>query len=192
MGDVDEGDADLALDRLQLHLHLLAQLQVERSERLVEQQHLGPVDDRPRQRHPLPLAAGEFARLALRVAGQADHLQGLVAAADALGLVHTGHPEAVGDVLADGHVREKGVVLEDGVDRPVVGRHAADLLARELDRAVAGVLEAGDHPQRRRLAGAGRAEQGKELAALDLEVYSRNGLDLAVMLGEACEADVGR
>ena len=39
VGDVEERDPDLALDRLQLDLHLLAQLQVERAERLVEQQH---------------------------------------------------------------------------------------------------------------------------------------------------------
>jgi len=34
VGDVDERDADLALDPLQLDLHLLAQLQVQRAERL--------------------------------------------------------------------------------------------------------------------------------------------------------------
>ena len=39
VGDEDEGDADLALDRLQLDLHLLAQLEVERAQRLVQQQH---------------------------------------------------------------------------------------------------------------------------------------------------------
>ena len=166
VGDVDEGDADLALDRLQLDLHLLAQLQVEGAERLVEQQHLGPVDDRPRQRHPLALAAGELARLALGVAGQAHHLQRLVAALGPLGLVHPGHLQPVGDVVADGHVREQGVVLEDGVDGAVVGRHAADVLAGQLDRAAAGILEAGDHPQRRRLAGAGGPEHREELAAL--------------------------
>ena len=38
--DVDERDAEVALQRLQEDLHLLAQLQVERAERLVEQQHL--------------------------------------------------------------------------------------------------------------------------------------------------------
>src|SRR5215472_2500844 len=37
VGDVDEGDANLFLDLLQLDLHLLAQLEVQRSERLVEQ-----------------------------------------------------------------------------------------------------------------------------------------------------------
>ena len=40
VGDEHEGDADLALDLLQLDLHLPAQLEVERAERLVEQQHL--------------------------------------------------------------------------------------------------------------------------------------------------------
>ena len=38
--DHDEGDADVALDRLELDLHGLAELQVQRAERLVEQQHL--------------------------------------------------------------------------------------------------------------------------------------------------------
>ncbi|HEY6017040.1 MAG TPA: coproporphyrinogen III oxidase [Gaiellaceae bacterium] len=47
------------LDPLQLQLHLLAQLQVERAERLVEQEHARPVDERPRERDPLLLAAGE-------------------------------------------------------------------------------------------------------------------------------------
>ena len=43
VGDVDEGDADPFLDALQLDLHLLAQLQVEGTERLVEEEHLRPV-----------------------------------------------------------------------------------------------------------------------------------------------------
>ena len=38
VGDEDERDPDLALDPLELELHRLAQLEVERGERLVEQQ----------------------------------------------------------------------------------------------------------------------------------------------------------
>ena len=49
------------LDRLELDLHLLAELQVERAERLVEEQHAGPVHERPGERHALALAAGELA-----------------------------------------------------------------------------------------------------------------------------------
>ena len=59
---VDERDADLLLDPLELDLHLLAQLEVERAERLVEQQHLRAVDDRAGERDALALAAGELRR----------------------------------------------------------------------------------------------------------------------------------
>jgi hypothetical protein len=44
VGDVDEGQPDLGLDPLELDLHLAAQLEVQRAERLVEQEHLGAVD----------------------------------------------------------------------------------------------------------------------------------------------------
>ena len=84
MRDVDEGDPDVALDLLELDLHLLAQLQVERAERLVEQQDARAVDDRARERDALALAARELGRLAVAVAGQADHLERLVAALGAL------------------------------------------------------------------------------------------------------------
>ena len=65
--DVDERDADLALDRLQLDLHLLAELQVERAQRLVEEQYPRLVHDRARERDALALAARELRRLAVAV-----------------------------------------------------------------------------------------------------------------------------
>ena len=63
----------LLLERAQLLLHLLAQLEVERPERLVEQQHARAVDERAGERHALALAAGELARPAVLVAAQAHH-----------------------------------------------------------------------------------------------------------------------
>src|SRR6185437_12682669 len=64
VGDVDEGDPDLALDPLELELHLLAKLGVERAQGLIEEEYLGLVEDRPGQRDPLALAAGQLHRLA--------------------------------------------------------------------------------------------------------------------------------
>ena len=55
-------------------------------------------------------------------------------------------------------------MLEDRVDVPPVRRDAGDRLAGEVDLALGGLLEAGDHPQRRRLAAAGRAEERVERA----------------------------
>ena len=65
VGDDDEGEAELLLQVHQFELGLLAQLLVERAERLVEQQHLRPLGDRAGERHALALAAGELVRLAL-------------------------------------------------------------------------------------------------------------------------------
>ena len=66
MRDVDERDPDLVLDPLQLELHLLAELEVERAERLVEEQHARVVDERAAEGDALLLPARELPRLALR------------------------------------------------------------------------------------------------------------------------------
>ena len=57
VGDEEERDADVALDLLELDLHLSAQFEVERPERLIQEQHLRPVHEGPGQRDPLSLAA---------------------------------------------------------------------------------------------------------------------------------------
>ena len=81
MGDVHERDPDVLLDPLELDLQLLAQAQVERAERLVEQQRARAVDQRAGERDALRLAAGELAGLAL---GQVAELHELQRVADAL------------------------------------------------------------------------------------------------------------
>jgi hypothetical protein len=64
-------------------------------------------------------------------------------------------------------MREQRVVLEDGVHAPLERRQVGDLGLADVDRAGGDLLEAADHPQRRGLAAARRAEQGEELAVLD-------------------------
>ena len=78
-----ERDSDFPLDPLELELHLLAELQVERPEWLVQQEHLGLVDDRPGERDALPLPARELARLAGPVFGKPHHRQRLLGRAAA-------------------------------------------------------------------------------------------------------------
>ena len=62
----------LALQRLEFETCLLAQLAVERGERLVEQQHLGAFGKRARERDALALASGKLIRLAAREPGELD------------------------------------------------------------------------------------------------------------------------
>ena len=62
VGHEHERRADLAMDPRQLGLHLLAELEVEGAERLVEQQHGRPLGQGPGQRDPLLLPAGHLGR----------------------------------------------------------------------------------------------------------------------------------
>ena len=94
-----------------------------------------------------------------------------------------------GRVLLDVEVRKQRVALEDGVDRPAVRRQAGDLGVAEPDPSLGRPLEAGDHPQRRRLAAAARAEQREELAGLDeeVDVGDRRRLRPRVLLGDRAQ-----
>ena len=166
VGDIDEGDAHLLLDALELDLHVLAELQVEGAQGLVQKQYLGPVDKGPGDGHPLLLAAGELVRPPVLKALEADGLQHLqhpladLLLGDLDGLFRVVgvrallHPEAEGHVLKNVQVREEGVLLEDGVDLPLVGRNVIDPHTVEEHVAAGGRREAADDPQRRGLAAA--------------------------------------
>ena len=169
MGDVDEGDPEVALQPLDEELHLLSELQVEGAERLVEQEHARAVDERASQGDPLCLAAGELLRLALLVASELHELEDLPDPGLEVSSLDAAAAEAEGDVLEDREVREERVALKDGVDVPLVRRAAGDIGVAEVDRACGRLLEAADHPERRRLAAARGAEQGEETAMFDRE-----------------------
>ena len=190
VGHEDEGDPDLLLDALELDLHLLAQLQVECAERLVEQQDRRPVDERPGERHTLGLATGQLGRLATLVAWELDQIEHLRDPGPDLRIADLGAPQPESHVLVDRQVREQRVVLEDGVDVPLVRRQPGNVLALELDQAGGRCLEPADHPQRRRLAAAGWAKEREEFPGLDLEVDVVDDHGLAVALDDIDKADV--
>ena len=169
VGDVDEGDPDLGLDPLELDLHLAAQLEVERAERLVEEQHLRLVDQRPGQRDALLLAAGELGRAALARARPARRAPASRSTWSSTSLLPCA-TQAEGDVVGDRQVREQRVALEHRVDRAPVGLEPGDVVVAERDGARGGLLEPGHHPQGRGLAAAGRAEQREERALRDGQV----------------------
>ena len=60
MGHKEKCDAEVLLQQLELALHFDAQVGIERRERLVEQQHFGAIDQRPRQRHSLLLSSADL------------------------------------------------------------------------------------------------------------------------------------
>ena len=182
--------------------------------RLVEHQHLGPRQERHRQRDALHLAAGQLMRVAgqeLVVVGQTDLAQpgpgpveALLGRADAVQL------QQLDDLSADADRRVEGGA---GVLRHVRDLHAADLadlLPRQLEdvlalehdlaaldeRAAPGVGE--QRRARGRLARAGLADQADHLAGAQLDVDLVDDVESAPgerdsQVGDgAARLDVGR
>ena len=109
MRDVHEGRADLAVDLRQLDLQALAELQVERAERLVEQEHRRTLDERAGDGDALLLTARQLRRCAVAKPLEPDEGQRLGGAAGRCGPLDAVHLQTEGDVVEHRHVREERV-----------------------------------------------------------------------------------
>src|SRR5207247_3547014 len=90
--------------------------------------------------------------------------------------MHALRLQAEGNVVADAHPGEDALFLEHHRVQWALSAPAA-CVARDLDSPAGPPLEAGQNAQERRLAAARRADDAEELAALDLQVESRQGID---------------
>ena len=129
MRDVDECRAELVLDALQLVLHLPPQLDVERPERLVEQQGRRAIDERPRKRDPLLLPPGKLPRPPALKSFERDDPHQLSDPRSLVGTRHTLYLEPERDVVVDRHMRKERVLLEDHVHRALVRRDSRNVVA---------------------------------------------------------------
>ena len=147
MGDEHESDAEIALQGLQLDLHLFAQLQIEGAQRLVEEENLGLVHKRTGQCHALALAAGQLRRAPAAIGWKCDERQCLLGLGIALRLFDAFDHQAVANVFENRHVREQGIVLEHRVDVAPIRGDTFRRGAEDFDVAGGGLLEPGDQPQ---------------------------------------------
>ena len=123
MRDVHGGDAELALQVLELLPELVPELGIQVGQRLVQQEDLGPQHQRPGHGHALLLATGQLGNVLVQlliaelhpardVAHQVVRLSGFFFP----------HPQPEGDVLPDAHAGEQGIVLEHHAHLPLVAR----------------------------------------------------------------------
>lgn len=159
---------------------------VKRAEGFVHQEQVGVEGERAGDGGALLHAAGKLPGIFLAETGEIDEVE---RALDARLLVRrrVAHDfERQGDVLFDGAPGiERG-----GLEDIAVGAALAGLLGRQAvdgDRAGCRLFEIGDDPQERRLAAAGRADEGDEIALLDGEVHAGQRRDGAIggLEGEA-------
>ena len=124
--------------------------------RLVEDQQVGPAQQRARQQHTLQLAAGQLAELLM---------------ADGFGVdVSENLGDGIGAGAAPQHQEALNRHRDDGVDVEAL-RHIADAqILATMHRAAIGLLEAQQHAHQRRLAGAVEPDERDDLALADVEV----------------------
>ncbi len=164
-GDLGEARLDLAFG-----------LGVECRGGLVENQDLRRLEHDPGDRDALLLAARQFeAALAdhgFVPVGQArDEIMDVGAPCRGLDFGAAGAGAAIGDVVVDGVVEQHGVLRHDADRAPeAVLRHAADILAVDLDCAVIDIVEAEQQARDRRFAGAARSDDGERGAGRHREI----------------------
>ena len=176
---VDEGDADFLLQIDQLDLHFLAQLRVERGQRLVEQQHGRMGDQRARDGHPLLLAAGKLVRIALAEARQSDIFERLLHLAGNRRRRRLRHLQWKRNVALHRHMRKQRIALEYRAYRPFFGRPLGEVHAVEHDAPAIGQVESCNHAQQGGLAAAGGPEQREKLAGFDVDADAVDRGELA-------------
>ncbi len=189
VGHEQGGDAHHDLDPPDLLAELAAHLGVQRGERLVEQQDAGLDRECPSERHALLLAARHLVRVLVRLVAQAHHVERLLGLALAGGAVHAAQTQAVGHVVARGHVGEQAVRLEHDAHVPLVGGHPGDVPAAHQDPALVHLVQAAERPQGGGLAAAGRAEQRDELARGDVDGQALERVHRAVPAVHVLEDD---
>ena len=164
---------------------LLAHPRVERAERLVEQQDLRVDGECACQSHALALSARKLCWIPLCQPLELDELEQLVDTLVDLCTRPATYLEAEGDVVAHGHVLERGVMLEDEADAAFLRWPRGHVVAVEQDGPRVGTLEPGDHSQKRRLPAPARPEQRGQRSGrhLDGNIVQRD--EVAEALGDS-------
>ena len=150
---------------------------IEAAQRLVVQCAPRFDDDGATHGHPPTLAAGERSRQTVQQFLQAQHRRGGPDPAPDLVALDAARDGPERQVAPDRQVWVQRVFLEDHGDVAIARRHSGGRSPVEPDRSAGDLFEAGDEPQQRRLAAAGRTQHGDDLGVSDvqIEVAERNG-----------------
>ena len=180
VGDEHGGEAEPAVQLVDLGAHLVAQPGVEVAERLVEEHQVGPGDEAAGQRDALLLAAAELRRVAVEQRSAIDELRPsprptrrFEPVLDLAGLERVARCSCARSCAAT--ARTTGTPCRCcacPASRLTRRRRRTPSSSPNDDRPGARRLQPGEAPQRRGLAAPARAEEDEELALLDLEVRS--------------------
>ncbi len=163
---------------------------VEARSRLIEQEHLGVVDERVGEAQPLLHAAGEAQDVGVALVREVDQLEEVADHPLALGGAEAVAATEEVEVLPDLHVVvDPERVRHVAEDAPNRHRVPANRLAGDQRVARGGDEERRQHAQHRRLAGAVRADEPEDLAGVYVEVDAADRERAVVALDEPRRLD---
>ncbi len=188
----EDGDVIASRQTDQQRPELVARDRIDAGGRLVEDQHVGAVDDRAGQRQPLLEPQRQVARDCTRMGDEVELVEKPVDPRGDLRAVDTEEPRVKREVLADRQAAPEREVLRHEPDAPAgldvvrIGR-----LAKQPRLAFGGGQEARQHLHRGGLSAPVRAEEAEDLASLDLEADVAHGGEIAEAPGKALGDDRG-
>jgi hypothetical protein len=190
MGHVDHRIPQLLMKLGDLDPHGYPQFCVEIGQGFIEQEHLGISHNRPTDGDALTLPAGELRGFAIHEGVELQDAASRINTFGNLALRPASDAQPEAHIVAHAHVRIERVVLEHHGDPAGGSVDIVDNFAFNAQVTRCDLLQAGDHPQQRGLATAGRPDKDTELAMLDVEVDIMNDLDVAIGLLDVAQGDV--
>lgn len=182
MGDQHDGLSAL-VEAGEQPQHLPGALAVEAAGGFVGEQQAGGVDQGAGQGDALLFAAGQLARCAVLLTGQAQLVEQLAAGGTGLPGGPAGQQGGEFDVVGDGEVGDQVEELEDDPDvvaaqfGPARLAVAVDLPSVEPEGAAVGAVQAAEEVEESGFAGSRGAGDGDEFAAFDGQVDAPYGVD---------------
>ncbi|EGE56213.1 hypothetical protein RHECNPAF_73009 [Rhizobium etli CNPAF512] len=162
VSDVDEGGIEALVQLGDFRAHRAAQLGVEIGQRLVEEENGRVAHHGAAERDALALPTRKRFRLAVQEMGNVEDLGRILHLLVDEITRHFAQLQAESHVLVDGHMRVERIILENHRDIPILRGDVVHDVAADLQFSSRDLLEAGDHPERRRFAATGGADQDDE------------------------------
>src|SRR5690606_34915561 len=158
----------------QLRAHMHAQLGIEIAERLVEEKHLRVAHDGAPHGDTLLLSPRQLSGAAIENRLYVENTRRIQHPPLDFRLRYPPGAEPESHILEDRHMRIKSVALKDHRDIAVFRGDVIDDLSVDRDLAFRYALEAGDHPQRCRLAATRRADERNEFPVGNMKIDPTN------------------
>ena len=179
VGNIYEGDSQTIVHLLQLQLHVFSHLEVECSQRFIEQEYFRLVDDGTGDGDTLLLSTRKRVHIAVFVIAHVHHFQGTLHLGHNLVLRRVLEFQAESDIIKYIEVRKQGVFLEHRVHVSFVGWQVGNVVAADGYHAFCGCFESCQESQKSSFSASRRTENGHEFTLSHKEINVVEGCFLA-------------